>query len=269
MPADQRHLSAAEVAHILHIVQDSDTVLVGGQCLNFWAEHYANRDSTLAALRPFTSKDIDFFGNMEAAQKLATSFQGTLLIPDLDDHSPHTALVVGVLNERRIDIDFLRAVLGVNKSAVTKRCVTLVGRDPVSGNVLRVMLLNPLDCLQSRYANINILGRRDDLSLKQAESAVHVLKLYVADLLDGGERKEAQRMLRDLEFVARDGFLRKPASRYEKLDPLPVLQSFLNHPLLDPRWRTHNLANSVGRVEEIRERFAAKNSAEILESNAI
>jgi hypothetical protein len=80
--ADQLHLSAEEVAEILKIVQGTDAILIGGQCLNFWAEHYAPRDPQLAARGPFTSKDIDFYKNRTAAEKLTEVFGGILYLPE-------------------------------------------------------------------------------------------------------------------------------------------------------------------------------------------
>ena len=37
-------------------------LLIGGQAVNYWAERYAAKEPELAALRPFTSEDIDFKG---------------------------------------------------------------------------------------------------------------------------------------------------------------------------------------------------------------
>jgi hypothetical protein len=66
--------------------------LVGGQALNIWAERYSHC-TELAEYGPFTSKDIDYFGYQQAAQKLAKAIGGKMRTPSADDMTPHSALV--------------------------------------------------------------------------------------------------------------------------------------------------------------------------------
>ncbi|VDC50098.1 hypothetical protein [Brevundimonas mediterranea] len=72
---------------------DDDAFVVGGQAFNIWAERYAGDDPALLEFGPFTSKDLDYFGHLQAATKLATALQGKLNIPSLDDHTPNAAKV--------------------------------------------------------------------------------------------------------------------------------------------------------------------------------
>lgn len=88
--------------------------LVGGQALNLWAEYYASAPE-LALYGPYTSKDIDYFGQREAARKLARQLNGRLRIPRMDDDTPETAQVVATINGAEIQIDFLGHVLGVRR----------------------------------------------------------------------------------------------------------------------------------------------------------
>jgi hypothetical protein len=37
-------------------------ILIGGQAVNYWAEHYLSAEPQPAELPPFTSEDIDFKG---------------------------------------------------------------------------------------------------------------------------------------------------------------------------------------------------------------
>jgi hypothetical protein len=63
-----------DIASILG--EDQDTFIVGGQALNIWAEYYAGSANELNAYRPFTSKDIDYFGYRAAAERLAARIGG-------------------------------------------------------------------------------------------------------------------------------------------------------------------------------------------------
>lgn len=55
--------------------------------MNLWAEFYSAAEE-LHAYRSYTSKDIDYFGQREAAQKLAVALGGKVLIPNVDDQTP-------------------------------------------------------------------------------------------------------------------------------------------------------------------------------------
>jgi len=46
-------------------------ILIGGQAVNYWAEHYLAAEPELRKLQPFTSEDIDFKGSHEDVQRIA------------------------------------------------------------------------------------------------------------------------------------------------------------------------------------------------------
>jgi len=66
---DQHELSA--FAEVLNSAEKP--ILVGGQAVNLWAEHYASAIPALDPLRPFMSKDADIFGDRAMADRLAVA----------------------------------------------------------------------------------------------------------------------------------------------------------------------------------------------------
>lgn len=254
MPSGDRHLTAEEVGRILEIVQSTDAIVVGGQSVNLWAQHYAGRRAGFPDNGPYTSKDVDFFRNARAAVALADALGGTLMLPKPEDATPNAAVVIGMLADRKIEVDFMTLVLGVDEKSITTKYVTLGGMNAVTGSTFKVLLLHPLDCLRSRFANINTLHREDELSLRQAQTAIAIVKHFIDDLLEMELTGEAQRALRDLCYVTRDGFIRGDVAFRHDIDPLPVLRAFLEDPRLDERWRTRYLAKAVARLEKIIDR---------------
>jgi len=252
MADEEPHLTPEQVARILEMAQDTGAIIIGGQAVNLWAEHYRRRAPELAQRGPFTSKDIDFYGGAQAAATLARELGGQLRVPPPNDATPNSALVVGRLDDRTVEIDFMRVVLGVEDSAMKSNFVTLRGRNPRTGGQIHLHLLHPLDCLRSRLANINLLSREDALSLRQAAIAIDVLQLFIEDLLVRGQRKAAQGVLRDLFYLTRDGFVRgRRARRYVELNPLRAMKAFRHHGVLDSRWRSNTLARMIDRIEEM------------------
>lgn len=107
------------VLDIAKVLQgDERAFVVGGQALNLWAEYYALRATELLELRPYTSKDIDYFGQKDVAAKLAAGLGDTLKVPDANDTTFQTALVEATIEGVEIGIDFLSHV----KSLTRKRC---------------------------------------------------------------------------------------------------------------------------------------------------
>lgn len=50
-------------------------VLIGGQAVNYWAEHYLPYDPQLEKLRPFSSEDIDFKGGRADVLRIARQLE--------------------------------------------------------------------------------------------------------------------------------------------------------------------------------------------------
>jgi hypothetical protein len=248
----EEHLTTEQVERILEIVEDADAVVVGGQSLNLWVRHYGADRPEFAGQGPFTSKDLDFYRNEAAAVKLADALvDGEVLRPGPEDATPNAAVVVGMLGDRSIEVDFMNTVLGVDERSIQNNFVTLSGTTS-SGKNIHIMLLHPIDTLRSRLANVNVLGRNDDHSVRQARAAIKVSRFFIDDLLRYGDTKRAQSMLHDMQYVTREHCMRRPAFEKHGLDTLPVMRAFLADERLDERWRTKVLAHSVERLEAAR-----------------
>jgi len=258
------HLSEEEVLAIIDFIADCDPIVVGGQSTNIWAEYYSARDPELRSLRPFTSKDIDFFANEEATKKLASSLEdGKIFIPGMDDHTPSAAVVVGKLNHRKIEVDFMATILGVDNKSIIENYVSLAGSATPNGKVTRILVMHPADCVKSRLANINgVTHRHDPLSIKQATASIKVLKNFADDLISGGAPRMAQRLLHDLEYVIRDQHIGKDSHRKfdAQIQPIEVLRHFANDKRLDERWRQLILERAIKRLERRIEKAAVRDA---------
>lgn len=240
-----------DLASILKL--EDDAFIVGGQALNIWAERYSHV-AELSQYGPYTSKDIDYFGFRQAAEKLATAIGGTLRIPQPGDATPQSAIVEAVIDGRKIEIDFLTHVLGVKSPALEKSAVELVlqVRTDQGVGTLAVPIMHPLHCLQSRVANVIRLGRRHDVALRQLEASPIVLREYISETLDEGEHREATATLERLFEYLRSDIDGKQAHKVMRRDPASILDHFAEDPRIDIRYRENTLANMRTQLAERR-----------------
>jgi hypothetical protein len=248
--AGEDHLPYEDVVRVLEFIHDADAVVVGGQSLAIWSRHYLERRPQIASHYSMTSDDVDFYGSKATAQKFASKLDNaTVHLPGPDDSTPHSAVVVGLVGDRKIQVDFLHSILGVDTHSIENNFVTLSGRNKNNGREVNIIVLHPLDCLRSRMSNINDLRRYDEHSLSSALASVEVLDAFLDDLLENGLTKEAQATLHNLHFVIKES-LHKPSFQRFGLDPRPILVRRLDDTRLDTRWREFNLSGSIRRLEE-------------------
>lgn len=94
---------------ILTHAEKLDILIVGGQALNIWGEHYFDVAKTeLSPYAPFLSKDIDFYGDRHAAKELALKLNGTLYVPDpANATTASSAMVTVEIDGSTYQVDFL------------------------------------------------------------------------------------------------------------------------------------------------------------------
>jgi len=218
--------------------------LVGGQALNIWAERYSHC-TELAEYGPFTSKDIDYFGYLQAAQKLAKAIGGKMRTPSADHMTPQSALVTAEIDGRTVEIDFLTHVLGVKSPNLENAAAELVMQVRTGNGIgtLSVPIMHPLHCLQSRLANVVTLGRKDAVSKRQLEAAPIVVREYISETLGEGEHSEATATLERLFDYLRSDPVGRQAHVVMRNDPATIFDVFADDARIDERYRQYTLSN--------------------------
>ncbi|WP_341896752.1 hypothetical protein [Sphingobium sp. YR657] len=219
-----------------------------------WAERYSSV-AELAEYGPYTSKDLDYFGQREAAEKLADALNGTLLIPHSDDHTPQTAIVQATIAGQDVEIDFLWHVKGVDTASLEKQAVEVrmtVRAGSRAGQML-VPIMHPLHCMQSRLANVVTLHRHTDLARRQLEASPIVLREYLFEVLASGGHRHVTSVLQGLsDYLLSDPVGRK-AHKEMKNDPAAIFARFQHDDRLDERWREKSLAAIRQKIADRRE----------------
>ncbi|MBO6862526.1 MAG: hypothetical protein JJ878_07815 [Alphaproteobacteria bacterium] len=235
-----KQFSPGELVRILEASTKVDGVfIVGGQAANIWANMFAKRNEALGKYGPFTSKDIDFFGTAEDAKRLAELIGATAETPSIDDNTPNSAKVTATIDGVELIIDFVDHVIGIQDNHLKGRIVTL--RLPTADNTnfqeLSIRLMHPIDCLASRVANHKQLGRRDATASRQLKAAPHILREYIRSMIDAGEIRKAQRIIKRLTKYIRSDKNGRFIHKLDCDDPIEILQELENDSRLDHRFR--------------------------------
>jgi len=246
---------------ISRIPLDDGVFLAGGQALNFWAEHYAERAPELQHYGPFTSKDVDFFGRYQAAEKLAQALGGFVEKPAANSPENFVEAIVVVRGSDgdEVRIDFLNYVLGTNPDDLEKRRVELrpgVLREGQVVGQLHVPIMHPFHVLQSRIANVIKLDTRStnvSTRQRQARAAPIILREYVRDRAAAGQADEVRGILEHLYHWLRKHQFGQNVRPHVDYDPLEILLDHRASRMLDERWLEHNLARWIEDIVSYRQ----------------
>lgn len=180
----EEFFTAEDTITVIRKLQESPTiVLVGGQALNFWAEQFSN-DPDIRKLAPYQSEDIDFLAKIDDVEECAQRLGGRVVYPSPEQvNTPQVGIVHCLVNGKNLRIDFLASVAGLR----TKDVVGDAVRAEVDKGVL-LIVMHPINVLQSRIANVIELRRTDSLSLRQLQTSIYVARAYAHRAARSDER---------------------------------------------------------------------------------
>jgi hypothetical protein len=251
------YLTTSDCLRVCCLVEGRPHLIVGGQALNFWAEHYCDQCAELSRYRPFTSKDIDFFGKRELGQFLADGLGAKISVPDVGRETPNTAVVITELNGRSLVIDVLNHVLGVPTAKLALGQVELeFPFETEDGlHLVRLVLMHPLHCFISRAVSVHhpAIRRQDQFVQGQLRASLWVLAAFLDDIANS-DIQLAGRWARELAYVLtkHPQVLLIDVQQELDFDPLEILIRIGDDPRFDLRFREHQIAGCIAKVHRAR-----------------
>lgn len=249
---DNERLDRGDVIKVLSAFEGAEAFIIGGQALNLWAEVYFHRaPDELITFAPFTSKDIDYCGLKDAAYALQAILGGRVIIPDINDSTPNTAILLAPVNGKTVIIDFLQGVLGVKRQVLADGVMEI--DVPVEDGEVKILVLHPILVLESRAANClsPATHRRDNQALRQLRASIVVAREHILARLEVGDHDDAVWSVKELFRWLRSDFIGREVHRDAELcvDPLDVLRQVVDAPGWDERFRTMTLAAMIAELE--------------------
>jgi len=179
-PLPEIALTEEEIDQILRSC-NGRALLVGGQALAFWAQHY--RVKPLGVLAENVTRDADFVGGATVARDLWKTLRALgwkYWQPSPDDATAQTAKLSKTVEGLGIkQVDFLGAIIGLKTEGIERRAAVLTLADGT-----RLWVLHPLDVLESRLQNLAQLPeRRTSHGVAQAKLALEIVRSYLEEAL--------------------------------------------------------------------------------------
>jgi hypothetical protein len=189
-------LSPDDLRAILKICS-TEGVLVGGQALAFWADHFAV--SHPANLEPAVSADADFIADGALARKLARALGWKAWIPGFDDATFQSGKVTQKQPDGSVkQVDFLSSVAGLATEDVLRRALEM--EVPQIG---RLRVMHPIDVLDSRIQNLALIpAKRTQTGVSQAMLAIDVAHAFISAEIDERGEKKALKLLERIAKIA-------------------------------------------------------------------
>lgn len=174
----KRRYSPQELKLVLQALAQTNAVVIGGQAINVWAEHYQRESSPWMELRPYTSFDLDVLGNRSDVLKCSQALSAEPFFPKPFENTVNSGKIVTQLDDAQFEIDFLHSPNGLSPAEVIELART------ISYEKIQLRILHPLHCMESKTVNLMTLpqdaGERQDF--KHLRLSVAILREYLAEL---------------------------------------------------------------------------------------
>ena len=241
-------------------------VLIGGQALLLWAEHYLIDQLTGLQSESLSSDDLDLMGRRPEVIECARIWGGEYRIPEMDDHSPQSGIVFlnnkGTIEDSEA-VDFLPTVYGLTPKEVHAHSDKM----RFGENEVVVKVMSPPLCLKSRIENLNGLHYGEEKAQREILRITSATSIIYHWLIDFCNNTEDHRPVAKAVTYRMDNILLSPSSikicakysidlscsfpleRLKSKYP-PLVDEYLNRKLSEYESRLARRAKAINRLKQ-------------------
>ena len=158
-------------------------LLIGGQAVNYWAEHYLHADPQLEKLKPFTSEDIDFKGGSNDVQHIARQLELTPGYPAKVQMTALAGTIPFQIGDLKSNIEIVRRIPGVSGSVDA-----LAIQAEWNGKIIRV--LDPISLLACKLELVASVPQQKRQDVAHLKILVPCVRAFLNEFLQRVERGE-------------------------------------------------------------------------------
>jgi hypothetical protein len=171
--------------------RDVEFVVIGGQAVNLWSEHYAERSnlppSKWRRLEPFSSGDLDCLGDSMDARDAgdALGVEAELYSPFSRTPVPNSGSLMVPLEYGDLLIHFIHTPYGANPDEVRRTALALsIGKEKP------LPVMHPMLCLETKIASLYGLDQRSRQDLKHVHLSCLIFHEFIRERLEMGAVKD-------------------------------------------------------------------------------
>ena len=213
-------------------------VLVGGQAVNYWAEHYLAVEPALKKHVPFTSGDIDFRGNREDVRHIAGQLELPAVFPDMVSMTALAGAIPFKIGKEPSNIEIVRLIPGVPAMTVDAMAIDA----ELSGQQIRV--LDPISLLLCKVNLALTVPQEKRQDIEHLKILIFCVRGFLRDALQTVESGNAPAKgwlgaVNKLAKLAKSTQGRKAAGKFEirwsEILPLPEISKAKNDKIISFR----------------------------------
>ena len=159
--------------------------MIGGQAVNYWAEHYLAEEPELNKYMPFTSGDIDFRGNREDVLRIAGQLELTAVFPGKVSMTALAGAIPFQIGKLPSNIEVVRLIPGVPIAAVD---ALAIGAE-LGGQAIRV--LDPISLLLCKVNLALTVSQEDRQDVAHLKILIYCVRGFLREALREVERGHA------------------------------------------------------------------------------
>jgi hypothetical protein len=251
-------LTPDDLASLLSILQTAglDSVVVGGQAVNFWAYQYHQTSEEWSQLLPFASEDLDFFGGKMEAIACAEALQSNAIRTQVSlntdfEPTPNAGVVLAQYRGQTLRIDFLASVFGLNDAEIGGTAIIFQGKGSLQGLSLKV--LNPILCLEGKLKCLRGLPQGSRQDLKHVKISLLCVREFLKEQCQADAPRSGLKLIERVtnSTITEDGLSAwyRHQVQIESAIPTDQLQGFTSEP-----WQRFHLIRWPQLLEQLKNR---------------
>jgi hypothetical protein len=246
-------LTIEEARRILSALEDvlsaGETILIGGQAVALWVSYFEPVLDDLDA-GGVASKDLDFQGSKALLAQAAKLLGGEARIPSIDHITPMVGIVTFLDSDgHQRQLDVLDRPYGLQPADVADSAIPLEISRP-DGTILRLSVMHPERCMESRLQNTDLPNKRTELAWRQLRASIACTRAFCGELLEAGRTRDVLKLNERIFYFAKD----QRAARVALDRDIEVFDAVLDDERLPEKFRTIRLPQMREQIGALRRR---------------
>lgn len=189
-------LTNTQMESVFKAASINDSILVGGQALAFWIDHYQIKVPDELSV----TIDVDILGDLSSLFNISEE----LKIKAVRQSPKVMSALVGLINinqneNEKSTVDVIHKISGMDKESVKRKALK------AEFNGIGILVMHPVDVLESRFRNVAMFKdrRSNPKYITQCELSCLVVNAYIKNCLKNGMERLALKAIEAIVLISK------------------------------------------------------------------